>query len=177
MQCLFENSDKNWKTIAYGVQKIQLVTDIFKINHHLALNTMRVYPNVDSGKRHCTQISPITHEPDFDFLYNAIKGYKFLIYFLKHYAPEECRVYFTTEANAYGAIFAKWYNGKVEPYILKNHTQHYINLVVEEFQNLDDLCQTKSYYQCLSSKSSENASWESLCSPYSLPTSVRYKDL
>ena len=74
---------------------------------------MRVYPNVDSVKRHCTLISPITHEPDFDFLYNAIKGYKFLIYFLKHYAPEECSVYFTTEENSYGVTFSKWYRGVV----------------------------------------------------------------
>ena len=62
--------------------------------------------------------------------------------------------------------------------MLKNQTIHYLNLRVDEFNQLQDLCQKQSYYQCLASKFVEDLACSCMiCSPIDLPTSKKFNDI
>ena len=102
----------------------------------------------------------------------------FFVTFSRTASPKQSILYITSEENAYGVTTEKWYNGKVVPYMLKNQTIHYLNLRVDEFNQLQDLCQKQSYYQCLASKFVEDLACSCIiCSPIDLPTSKKFNDI
>ena len=117
--------------------------------HHLVLKVMNVGQYKYWIKRKCFKVSRIAQKLDYS-VSSIMRYYGFGIDFVNTYpAPLDAGLYITSEENAYGATFREWYNGRVEPYFLKNQTEHYINLEVTEYRNQRGLCQEQSYYQCL----------------------------
>ena len=94
-------------------------------------------------------------------------------------APQESTLFVTTEENAYGVVFRRWYDGEVFPFVMKNQTKHAVAIPkVREYHYQPELCQnTQTYYQCLASK------WKEInhnctpkgCSPYTLPTATQFR--
>ena len=104
-----------------------------------------------------------------------VPGYTFYVQFFNTQAPQESLLHVTSEANAYGAVFEEWLNGKMDSYTLKNNTEYFIYLKVKEIRHLKDLCQEQSYYQCLASKLQKGQSGD-LCAPLTLPTVSQFED-
>ena len=67
----------------------------------------------------------------------------------KNRAPEEATLYVTSEANAYGAVFNAFNEGKVNPITLKKGIRFNIEIVeVKLFNYIKDTCSKQSQYQC-----------------------------
>ena len=98
--------------------------------------------------------------------------------FISEAAPLKSTLYVTSEANAYGAVYGKWLDGRVQEYTLKNHSFDTINVRVEEIHRIQDLCQAHSYYECVASQFGQDKSYKSVkCLPYTLPTTVNLNGL
>ena len=86
-------------------------------------------------------------------------------------------VYFTTEANAYGAVAQRWFDGVVTRLQLmkEKHVHVYLD-DIHKHNYLSQQCSDRSFYQCLASNLANAKHCESyggLCNAVSLP-SVRY---
>ena len=150
--------------------------------HRLVLKTLKVADFKSTYDRKCFKVSPMEKKLESNLsipLSNSPdQGYWFLVYFRKKPAPSEAILYITSEENSYGAIFRKWYDGKVKPYTLKNQTGHFLNIEMDEFHHLQSLCKKQFYYQCLASELDKDKSCHSeACSLLTLPTNTRLKDI
>lgn len=64
--------------------------------------------------------------------------------------PKQGSVYFTSEANAYGVGWKKWFDGKVEEHVLAGSCRHqFVIKDVKKYQFLRQTCSPESYYECL----------------------------
>ena len=146
--------------------------------HHFKLQTLEVEQFKGGGYcRKCVKISRTEKGADSN-LDPTFGKYMWFIYFYYTKAPQESILYFTSEENAYGAVFRKWHDGRVDPYVLKNGTEHFIDLEVQEFHHLPNLCREQSYYQCLATKFSHNKTCNGKkCSPFTLPADSKIKSL
>ena len=71
-------------------------------------------------------------------------------------------LYITTEANAWGAVAKKWYDGRVTPFRMKVNWYH--SIVITEVKSFEYVrCTDEPFYQCLGAGSNGN------CSSISLP--------
>ena len=131
---------------------------------------------VNSTSRKCFKVSRISEGPvEIGSKMLKVPGYTFYVQFFNTQAPQESLLHVTSEANAYGAVFLEWLNGKMDSYTLRNNTEYFIYLKVKEFRHLKDLCQEQSYYQCLASKLQKGQSGD-LCAPLTLPTVSQFED-
>ena len=103
----------------------------------------------------------------------------FMIKFLTVHAPKEALLFLTSEENSYGATLGQWFDGKVDPFILENTTEHFLTFELQEYQHLQDQCQEQSYYQCIAPKLVENTKCEGKnCTWYTLPDPhMKFKDV
>ena len=90
-------------------------------------------------------------------------------------------VYFTTEANAYGAGTGRWYDGEVHPYKLKRGMQNNIAISrVTAYEYLKPACSQESFYQTVAAKLKTSLACKEFikvpCSPITLPDSGEFKD-
>ena len=128
--------------------------------------------------RHCIKISPTLRE--FEQAYGTLIV---MAIFKNGKVPSgDAFLYFTTEANAYGAAASRWLDGKVYPFSLKPGMFHGIAIEdITEFEYLRPACSEVSFFQCLSSKlrSSQTCTDYGMpCSPnLTLPTDERFIDL
>ena len=79
--------------------------------------------------------------------------FQYYIYFYR--LPDDkhidAKVYVTTEENAYGVVFEKWYDGSVEPFDLQNRYFYFLTISdIKETRYLTP--ETLPYYKCLASQ-------------------------
>ena len=116
---------------------------------HVDLTTMAVLQIRNStikSRRTCMKISPV--EDEFDP--TEFGQMKYYVYFYRLTSDEniDAKLYVTTEKNAYGVVFEKWYDGSVDPFDLKNKYFYFLTI--------SDITETRylpknslPYYQCL----------------------------
>ena len=153
---------------------------------HMAVKQMVVLQNSDTSgwenSRSCLKVSPV--EDDIDPLQFGLLEFALEIPPASGYAT----LYASTESNAYGAVFEKWYDGAVDPIRLQHETFHLLKISkIRETRYLPQKSQNKlSYYQCLSSKLERELTCQSPnmtanqrnpCSSYTLPTPTKFNDL
>ena len=169
------------KALQFGLNDFRGVD---KLPAGLFLAELYVMHIKDWLRRKCYKISPplgnnelMSNKTDF------VKTNEFNINFFngKHNIPEEVDLYLTTEANSYGAVADRWYDGRVDPYKLKKGSVHSITIPsVTAFENIPSRCSRKSYYQCLAALQGSNSKCKELqkpCSMLSLPTDEVFEDL
>ena len=150
------------------------VTNSYGITHNLVVDNLVVEQSYTWAgfNTKCIKVSRKSGELDIGM--EELDMYLLLsVEFFSIPAPLESALYVTSEANAFGAIYEKWYEGRVEEYTLKNLTLHQINIRVEEIRRLPELCQDhQSYYECVASEFAQDVSCKDLkCLPYTLPSS------
>ena len=100
--------------------------------------------------------------------YDSGYGYFFAVGFHETTA-HEARLYVTSEDNAYGAVLEKWFDGKVEPYILKNQTLHFLAIELNEIHRLSPPCEKQSFYHCITEKlAADKTCPDPSCLPFTL---------
>ena len=111
-------------------------------NHRIKLQIMNVWQNL--ANRKCIKLTSTMQErPSSSDQFIFFDSSFYLIQFSAP-APKQALLYVTSEENSYGATLAKWCDGKVDPYILENMTEHFLNFEVQEYQYLQDQCQSQS---------------------------------
>ena len=153
---------------------------------HIAVKQMVLLQNSDTSgykySRICLKISPV--EEDIDPLQFGFLEFDLDI----PPASDSFTLYASTESNAYGAVFEKWYDGAVYPIRLRRDKFHLLTISkIRETRYLPQKSQNKlSYYQCLSLKLEHDLTCQSPsmtanlrrpCSSYSLPTLTKFNDL
>ena len=154
------------------------------ISHDLFLKTMKVYQHDEETKRRCITISPMTENGlEHPNLRPYMQAYDLEILFNESAIidsvnlPEKANLYVTSEENAYGATFQKWYEGKVEQYVLKYKHEYHINLEVKEIRHHPDRCHDQPFYMCLANKISKDTTCsDSQCTTITLPTNTTFID-
>ena len=88
-------------------------------------------------------------------------------------------VYFSTELNAYGAVWEKWLDGQVHPYNLERGMDHSISITeVRAYEYVKSKCSELSFYQCLSTKLLEDSTCKehgNPCSFFTMPTKNEFE--
>ena len=135
-------------------------------------------PSMTSRK--CVKVSPMEKELDSEMLVSKNGTYKEEYKFFVEFSDKtvtEARLYVTSEDNAYGVVLEKWFDGKVEPYILKNQTWHFLGIELNEIHRLSPHCEKQSFYHCLAEKLAEdNTCPDPSCLPITLPSDTRDAD-
>ena len=153
-----------------------VITNSDGITHNLILDDLVVKQWYKWAHLHtkCIKVSRKPSKLDKDLLDMLLMK----VDFISEAAPLKSTLYVTSEANAYGAVYEKWLDGRVQEYTLKNDSFHTINLRVEEIRRVQDLCQDQSYYECVASKFGLDKSYKRVkCLPYTLPTNVNLNGL
>ena len=78
----------------------------------------------------------------------------------------------TSEANSYGSVYAKWYDGETVPLYLKKGLIETIQISkITTYEYLEDSCTRETFYECFASKIGSLKCLEDgvYCSPYSIP--------
>ena len=144
----------------------------------IGLKLMSVYQEKAWVNRDCIKLNPLRAPlPILDLV-----GGKLLfqiVYSNRTITPEEALLYITSEENAYGAIFLKWYDGKVHPYTLKKGKMHYLRIFeLLEYKHITSSCKDKSYYECIASKLEDHEHFQiNDCSGFTLPAKAKFEYL
>ena len=143
--------------------------------HYSALVTELTVQNFKTWvRRYCYKINNLAGLNELQSDDDISTPYTYRVNFERRDAPEQAMVYFTTDANAYGAVTLRWFDGEVYPYVLKRDMFHSITIPkVVSFEYVRSICSEESFYQCLSSKLRLNNSckdFEQACTHYSLPS-------
>ena len=97
----------------------------------------------------------------------------------KDEAPNKATVYLTTEANAYGAVLLRWFDGKVHPYTMEKGKHHEISIAeVIAYDYLPWGCAANPYYHCMAqqlSGSKQCSKYGQPCTNISLPTDKQWQ--
>ena len=153
------------------------ITDLTGKTVHVFVKEMTVQQIRSYGEdRLCYKISPV----DLNLEPKGLELQYELLFSSETDAPVNAKLYVTSEENAYGAVFEKWFDGDLDPFTLKKDKFH--DLAVSEIRKIHHLphhCQSEqSYYQCLASKLEQNStSKNESCSYLTLPSSTKLKDM
>ena len=164
-------NDTQWTTLNTGANGF---TDRDGYAFTLVLVDLAVYQLKTWVKRNCIKISFVELSDN-----DTIPNIRFELEFQSSNASNEISLYFTSEENAYGAVFEKWYDGKIKPYKLKSGKYHDIRITeMKECKHLLSLCDNQSYYQCLARKLVDDSTCRNpRCSKISLPTEKNFSEL
>ena len=150
------------------------ITDVSGMTHYLKLESLKVLQHKQLFKRKCVKVSPLEKELESELI--SKNRYRFGV-FINKPIVSHARLYVTSEENAYGVTLEKWFDGKVEPYILKNQTYHRLAIELNEIHRLSPHCEKQSYYECVAKKMDEDSTCPSLfCLPFTLPLITRNQD-
>ena len=94
--------------------------------YRLILRSLKVRQNQRGIRRKCIKITPLNTQ---------FKSFDFHIHSFNKSKPEKAHIYITSEENAYGVIFQRWFNGRVLPYILLNGTFHQVLTSIYQLNN------------------------------------------
>ena len=62
-------------------------------------------------------------------------------------------IWLTSEDNSFGIAGGKWFDGDIERYQISSNYKNHLNITqVTEYQNLETLCSSVSYYECLAER-------------------------
>ena len=152
------------------------------MSHDLFLKTMKVIQHDEETRRGCITVSPITENGlEYPNMRPYMQVYDLTILFNAQAltsSDTKASLYITSEENSYGVTYLKWYEGEVEPYVLKYQHEHHINLQFRQIHHLPDRCHDQPFYMCLADKISKNTTCSnSLCSTITLPTNRIFVDL
>ena len=142
-------------------------------DYNLHLTNMHVSDFKEWVYRYCHKVTPIQ---DNDVADDGIerKEYSYYIEFYVEEVPDYIYLYFTTESNSYGAVLESWYDGEVDPYVMRRGMVHEINIPhIKTFEFINSQCTNQPFYYCLAERLRENTTcleYGSPCSNLTLPT-------
>ena len=169
------NSDLDpWITLSIGEQNISDMTGsqwfLLELKH------MVVYQDKDWVQRDCFKMNVMRAPLE---ILDLVGGILFIqiVYSNEMSIPEDAILYITSEENAYGAVFLKWYDGQVQHYTLRKGKMHYIKIYeLREYKYIATSCKDESYYQCLASKLEGFDDFNNItCSGFTLPGKTKYE--
>ena len=170
---LWFSNDSNWLPIIMGENSM---TNDDGLRIRLFLKPLSV-ASFSSRFRKCFKISPMEEGSNFSYLSGFIGSFS-TFFSNASSAPNQMRLYVTSEQNSYGVVVEKWYDGHVEPYNLEKGRFHHILInKIDEYRHLEHHCAYQSYYHCLSSRLTKIQNCPNKCKPLTLPTTEKFMDM
>ena len=154
---------------------INNIVDGEQNEYNLHLTTMSVVKYKEWVYSYCLKVTPLQGDDMEDDELESTKSPVYHMYFPSDaQAPEFAYLYFTTESNAYGVVEGLWYDGIVDPYVIRGGMFHSIAIPeTRAFEFVKSQCTDQPFYQCVSQRLKEDTTCSEYgppCSYYTLPT-------